>query len=345
MRSEGLSYILAPKEVSQDVQRRIFAIGVLLTLAAVVLAAGTVAWNGAIHFGRYLDEGLLGPEGQRQRIALAEHGFTVSIGADLDHGDPAPDPQRDERLGMHALLSIDPGEDGAACTVYVAARAAPHQLDADEEPGDNEVLTATAVRLLGPWLEEQGLNGDALGTTTGDDWGGKAGSASTEGRPRPRPHGSSPIRGTCTCWPVPGRLETRVGNVRSSGESTDDAGPGADGRRHRASAATGPAPTPRVLGQGGHVWATEPGVGLTFPRGWAVVESGAEDHGQALNFVDPRRMVPELHTAVLGALACLRANVGNRSSGAPWTSRCFPSLRSISCSGGRRTQPSRTSWS
>ncbi len=61
----------------------------------------------------------------------------------------------------------------------------------------------------------------------------------------------------------------------------------------------GPSPTPRVLGSGGHAWATEPGVGLTFPSGWVVVESGAEEHQRALTLVDPRRLNPELHSAVL----------------------------------------------
>ncbi len=198
--------------------RRIFAIGVLLTLAAVVLAAGTVAWKGAIDFGRYLDEGLLGPEGQRRRIALAEHGFAVLIGADWITENPAPDPLRDERLGMHALLTIDPGEEGAACTMYIAARSAPHQLDAEEGRGNGEVLTATAIRLLSPWLEVHGLSGEALGTTVGDAWGGKVGFSFGEETATTAAAWVVPDERTSTCWPAPGRLETTIGNVRSSGD-------------------------------------------------------------------------------------------------------------------------------
>jgi hypothetical protein len=273
----------------------ILGISVLVTLAAVVLIA-TVAVVKFIEFGenlnRYFDEGLLGPEDQRQRIELPTHGFAVSIGDDWTAEIPSPDPQVDERLGMRALLTIDPREEGAACFTYVAAGAAPPGHSADGRRSDSEVLSDSAARLLRPWFEEQGLLGDGWGGTIGDSWGDKAGfhfgvEAGSTGAVWVVPHAADLYVLTCTWtagpdgesrpefWGDPHLMMLALEPMAESFEFLP-----------RAS----PAPTPRPLGRGGRVQART-GLALTFPDGWTIIESTVDDdeHAEALI---PDRVLP-----------------------------------------------------
>lgn len=155
---------------------RILGVGALVTVVAVVLVVAVAVWS-ILDFNRSFDEALLGPGDQRQRVEVPAHGFAVSIAQDWMTEVPLPDPQEDKRLGMHALLTINPGEEGTACSMYVAIGAVPPELGADGERSDSGVLSDSAGRLLGPWFEEQGLLLDegTWGGTVGDSWGGKAG--------------------------------------------------------------------------------------------------------------------------------------------------------------------------
>lgn len=86
----------------------------------------------------------------------------------------SPDPRQDAGLGLHALVTIHPRQEGAACTLYVADGVVPTTLPDGQTP-DGEALGDAAARLLGPWVEAQGVVGEGWGQTTGDSWGGKVG--------------------------------------------------------------------------------------------------------------------------------------------------------------------------
>ena len=84
----------------------VIGVGVLVTAVAVVLIVG-VAARGLLELHHYYDEGLLGPGDERQRVEVPEHGFAISLADDWMTEAPLPDPQEDERLGMHALYQVN----------------------------------------------------------------------------------------------------------------------------------------------------------------------------------------------------------------------------------------------
>ena len=243
-------------------RRRIFGVGALVTVVAVVLMAAVAVW-GILDLNRSFDEALLGPGDQRQRVEVPAHGFAVSIAEDWTTEVPLPDPQVDERSGMHALLHIDPGEDGAACSIYVAIGAAPPEPSADGERSDSEVLSDHAGRLLGPWFEEQGLLVDegSWGGTVGDSWGGKAGlsfgeHAGLTGAVWVVPHEEDLYVLTCT-WTAGPEGESRPefwGNPLLLMLALE---PAADSFEFLPLAS--PEPRPRTLGQGGRADMAEAG--------------------------------------------------------------------------------------
>jgi hypothetical protein len=250
-------------------RRRIFGVGALVTVVAVVLVAAVAVW-GILEFNRHFDDGLLGPGDQRQRVEVPAHGLAVSIGEDWTTEVPLPDPQEDERLGMHALLDIDPGEEGAACSTFVAIGAAPPEHSADGERSDDEVLSDSAARLLGPWFEEHGLLDEGgWGYTVGDSWGGKAGfgfgeDAGLTGVVWVVPHEEDLYVLACAWTAGPGGESGPVpwGNPSQMMLSLE---PIADSFEFLPLAS--PEPTPQAPGHGGRVVAVDPGAALTFPDG------------------------------------------------------------------------------
>jgi hypothetical protein len=266
-------------------KRRVLGVGVLVTVVAVVLVAAVVGW-GLLELDRHFDEGLLGPGDRRQQVEVPEHGFAISLADDWTTEIPLPDPQEDERLGMHALLTIDPGEEGAACSVYVAIGAAPPESRGDGERSDGGVLSDSAARTLGPWFEAHGLLFDegTSGVTVGDLWGGKAGFSFGE---------SAGLIGAV--WVVPHEEDLYVLTCTWTAGPEGESGPEPWDSPHLLMLAleplaesfeflplASPEPTPRAPGHGGRVVAVDPGVALTFPDGWTVVKPGSGDHELAL---------------------------------------------------------------
>jgi hypothetical protein len=308
-------------------KRRIFGVGVLVTVVAVVLMAAVVVW-GLLELGRSFDEGLLGPEDQRQRVEVPEHGFAIWLAADWTTEIPLPDPQEDERLGMHALLTIDPGEEGAACSVYVAIGAAPPELSADGERTDSGVLSDSAARTLGPWFEAHGLLFDEglWGGTVGDSWGGKAGfgfgeDAGLTGVVWVVPHEEDLYVLACAWTAGPGGESGPVpwGNP---GQMMLALEPLADSFEFLPLAS--PEPTPQAPGHGGRVVAVDPGVALTFPDGWTVIEPGAGDHELALARLPPGPMRSQLRSS-----AAAGVRLSSREHGEPVESCTLDDILSL----------------
>jgi hypothetical protein len=296
-------------------RRRIFGVGVLVTAVAVVLFAAVAVW-GLLELGRSFDDGLLGPEDQRQRVEVPEHGFAISLAADWTTEIPLPDPQEDERLGMHVLLTIDAGEEGAACSVYVAIGAAPPESRGDGERNDSGVLSDSAARTLGPWFEAHGLLFDEglWGGTVGDSWGGKAGfgfgeDAGLTGVVWVVPHEEDLYVLACAWTAGPGGESGPVpwGNPSQMMLGLE---PIADSFEFLPLAS--PEPTPQAPGHGGRVVAVESRVALTFPDGWTVIEPGAGDHELALARLPPGPMRSQLRSS-----AAAGVRLSSREHGEP----------------------------
>lgn len=157
--------------------RRVLGIGALVTAVALTLIGAvvlTMAWNLSQTLDRHFEEALLGPEPQRQRLTLPVHGMALSMAGDWTAEAAPLDPRQVALLGMHALVTIHPRQQGAACDLYIADGVLPSTLG-DGEPPNSEALDDAAVRLLGPWVEAQGVFGKAWGQTAGDAWEGKVG--------------------------------------------------------------------------------------------------------------------------------------------------------------------------
>jgi len=268
-------------------RRRKLGIGILVVLVPVlvVFVVGAVWLYVTLRpIGEFIDQGLLGPEDQRQRIEVPAHGFAISFAADWVIETPAPDPLDVERLGMQAVLVSTGPEDGPVCTVYVASGA----------------ITVSAERLLQPWLEEHGDPGEYY--TTGDEstlLGAPAGFAYEDDEQALNaiwaiPHGNDALVLACILsedarysfadgfWHDPGLF--RAWGMRPIFSSIEVLPP------------SSPAPTPRTPGQGGRVEVPEAGFALTFPEGWTIFEPGTSDFERALARVDIYR--EELHTAI-----------------------------------------------
>jgi hypothetical protein len=114
---------------------------------------------------RHFDEGLLGPEEQRQRVETV-HGFAISMAGGWTAEHPPPDPDAAERLGLRALLTLHPRAEDAQCSVFVAVGNAPPRDDASRDDSD----AAFGKRLLGPWLAARGVRAKGWGATIGGSW-------------------------------------------------------------------------------------------------------------------------------------------------------------------------------
>lgn len=308
-------------------RRRVFGVGFLVTVVAVVLVAAVVVW-GLLELNHHFEEGLLGPGDQRQRLEVPEHGFVISLADDWTTETGLPDPQEDERLGMHALLTIDPGEEDAACSMYVAIGAAPPELSADGERSDSGVLSDSAARTLRPWIEAHGMRLDegTWGGTVGDSWGGKAGFSFGEdtgltGAVWVVPHEEDLYVLACT-WTAGPEGESRPVPWGDPGQMMLALEPVAESFEFVPSAS--PEPTPRALGHGGRVVAVDRGVALTFPDGWTVVEPGAEDHELALARLPAGPMRSQLHSSEVAGV-----RLSSRERGEPVESCTLDDILSL----------------
>ena len=290
MREGGLIATLAPVEVGQDVEETEARVGILVAVVGVlVVSLVGVVWLSVLlrPLGEFFDQGLLGPEDQRQRVEVPAHGFVISFADDWVVQTPAPDPLDVEQVGMTAVLTSTAPEGGPVCTIYVA-------------PGG---VTTSAERLLKPWMERYGDPGEYW--TMGDEsalLGAPAGFAYEDDERSASavwaiPHGDDALVLACVLsedarndfadglWQAPGSL-MRVGMPPIVG-SIEVLPP------------SSPAPTPRAPGQGGRVEVPEAGFALTFPEGWTIFEPGTDDFERALARADLCRQVSEQDTVMV----------------------------------------------
>jgi len=305
-------------------RRRKLGIGILVALVGVlVVAVVGVVWLYVTlrPLGEFLDQGLLGPEDQRQRIEVPAHGFAISFAADWVIETPAPDLLAVERLGMTAVLVSSAPEDGPVCTVYVAPGAA----------------TVSDERLLRPLAAEYGMRGE-YGSTSG--WDMPDGAVGTTFENDTGPH--------IAAWFVPHGDDAHVLSCVVSAGSKNDFDGGVLSRPPRLMMwgmppivrsveilpPSSPAPTPRAPGQGGRVEVPEAGFALTFPEGWTIFEPGTSDFELALARVDIYR--EELGTVMVG-----RVVHGGHHDLPLCSARCLDQVEGGCVAGGHRPVPVR----
>jgi hypothetical protein len=282
-------------------KRRKLGIGILVALVGVlVVVLVAVVWLYVTlrPIGEFIDQGLLGPEDQRQRIEVPAHGFAISFADDWVIETPAPDPLDIERLGMTAVLVSSAPEDGPVCTVYVA-------------PG---AVTVSVERLLQPWLEEHGAPGEySIAGAQSTVYEGPAEIAYEDDEQALNaiwaiPHGNDALVLACILsedarysfadgfWHDPGLFS--AWGMRPIFSSIEVVAP------------SSPAPTPRAPGQGGRVEVPEALFALTFPEGWTIFEPGTDDFERALARVD-------IYREELGTVMVAEARPSGQEGGLP----------------------------
>ena len=269
--------------------KRVLLVGLLVGALALVVGAGFVYMTLAgVGEGvrLYVLEGLLGPEDQRRRVELPEHGISVAMPRGWAMECPRSGLDQDVGTGLSTIAVLEPDLEGATCMLLRAEDVGP-ALRRGDQAADTEEQQREARRIVQPWLERHDL-GDECASPSGGFWGAGPGVA-CDGGP-----GS-----TGAAWVFPQGEGGLVLGCTWRGNASDlpDRAPWSESQMLlSAMAVMAGAIEPLAEGErsevactgGARVALADSATTMVFPDDWRSVRPGSREHEEAFGSADPR---------------------------------------------------------